>query len=189
MRTKINYNRNGEKQCTKCQVFKNTSEFHKWSKGQDGLKLRCKNCVREYDLNENDSKRKNPRKYVNGKVCCHECNNYFDTNNFTLRKGTMIRCNPCTIIHQHKKTVKKHGITYDQYLEMYEAQNGKCKICDGIETSHRSRLSIDHDHSCCPGETSCGQCIRGLLCFNCNTALGNAKDNIENLQKMIDYLK
>lgn len=31
--------------------------------------------------------------------------------------------------------------------------------------------------------------IRGLLCHHCNTALGNAKDSVGVLSKMIDYLK
>lgn len=186
---RVQYNKDNEKRCTKCGEFKNIQNFHKWSKGQDGLKLQCKACVKGYDLIQNDSTRKMPRKYSDGKMHCRECNKYFTDDNFTLRKNTNTRCDACQIVHQHKKTVKKHGISYDDYLKMYNDQDGKCKICLSEEKSYRSRLSIDHDHSCCPGEGSCGKCIRGLLCSNCNMFLGNAKDSIEILQAAIHYLQ
>lgn len=189
MRTRVQYNTDGEKLCTKCREYKDVSNFHKWSKGQDGLKLNCKSCVREYDLKEDDPKRKFARKYVESKINCRECGEYFEQEKFTLRKNNITRCNNCTIIHQHKKTVKRHGITYERYLEMYNEQNGKCKICNGTEKSYKSRLCIDHDHSCCPGYNSCGKCIRGLLCSSCNMILGNAKDSMEILQAAIIYLQ
>jgi hypothetical protein len=187
--TRVQYNAFGQKQCTKCGEYKETFDFHKYSKAQDNLKPWCKPCVRSYDLSEDDPKRKMPRKYLDGKMHCRDCEKYFFSESFTLRKGNTTRCNECAIIHQHKKTIKKHGITYERYIEIYNQQNGKCKICNNIETSYRSRLSIDHDHSCCPGSNSCGKCIRGLLCTSCNMALGSAKDSVEILQNMINYLK
>lgn len=56
--TKVQYNELGQKQCTKCQVYKDKQDFHKYSKAQDGLKPWCKACVKDYDLIE-DNKRKN----------------------------------------------------------------------------------------------------------------------------------
>jgi hypothetical protein len=46
--------------------------------------------------------------------------------------------------------------------------------------------AIDHDHDCCPGEHSCGRCIRGILCVRCNQTL--AHDQTDKLAGLIDYL-
>lgn len=50
-------------------------------------------------------------------------------------------------------------------------------------------LSIDHGHDCCERDRSCGKCIRGVLCGSCNTALGQVNDNVERLQRLIQYLQ
>lgn len=65
-------------------------------------------------------------------------------------------------------------MTPEQYDSLFVAQDGVCAICRRPETKqHRGRgpvqeLSVDHDHRCCPGKTSCGECVRGLLCDRCN---------------------
>jgi hypothetical protein len=74
------------------------------------------------------------------------------------------------------------------FLEMLEAQDGKCRIC-AVELNSRSGQCIDHDHRHCPGNFSCGECIRGILCKSCNTLLGFAKDDVARLQAAIDYLE
>lgn len=80
----------------------------------------------------------------------------------------------------------KYGITYDQYQQMYDDQNGKCKICE-IEisiitsTNNHQTACVDHCHST--------NKIRGLLCNHCNRALGLMKESVENLKKLIMYLE
>ena len=80
----------------------------------------------------------------------------------------------------------KFGLTEATYLEMLAAQGGGCAICGappGVK-----RLHIDHDHSCCPGQFSCGPCVRGLLCSNCNTAIGLMREDPARLAGAIAYL-
>jgi hypothetical protein len=71
----------------------------------------------------------------------------------------------------------KYGITLDDYKVLYKNQNGKCVAC-GID---KDVLFVDHDHKT-------GR-IRGLLCRDCNFALGHVRDNPSTLEKLIRYLK
>ena len=81
----------------------------------------------------------------------------------------------------------KYSINLEKYNELTIKQHGKCAICS--EPSVPKKLGVDHDHNCCPGEKSCGKCIRGLLCNRCNLLLGLCKDSILILQKAVCYLK
>lgn len=70
---------------------------------------------------------------------------------------------------------------------MREDQNGVCAICQkstdiiDIRTGLPRRLAIDHNHK--TGE------IRGLLCHDCNIAIGHFKDNAELLRCAARYLE
>jgi formate dehydrogenase maturation protein FdhE len=77
---------------------------------------------------------------------------------------------------------KKYSLPIEQYEELLVKQNGVCAICGSKQTDSKKhgRLCIDHDH-----ET---EKIRGLLCSNCNTALGLMKDDITRLARAIEYL-
>jgi hypothetical protein len=84
-----------------------------------------------------------------------------------------------------KQLRKKYGITLELYNELYAAQEGLCALCCKPETIKlkssfkTSNLAVDHCHS--TGK------IRGLLCFRCNTALGQIQK--ENLAvKIVKYL-
>jgi hypothetical protein len=59
---------------------------------------------------------------------------------------------------------------------MREAQDGLCAVCHRSDPEH-----VDHDHT--TGE------VRGMLCFNCNQALGNVRDDLVVLRSLIGYLQ
>lgn len=73
---------------------------------------------------------------------------------------------------------RRYGLTEEEFLSMLEQQNYLCAICE--TRPDQRELAIDHCH-----ET--GK-VRGLLCMNCNTALGKFKDDVALLQKAISYL-
>lgn len=59
---------------------------------------------------------------------------------------------------------------------IYEKQNKLCAFGHKVDLLH-----VDHNHMT-------GQ-IRGLLCYNCNNGIGRLKEDIEVLEKAIEYLK
>ncbi len=62
-----------------------------------------------------------------------------------------------------------YGITLDQYMEMYDTQNGRCAICGTNQQGNGERLHVDHNHS--TGK------VRALLCKHCNHGLGMFRDS------------
>lgn len=68
--------------------------------------------------------------------------------------------------------LRRYGLEIHDYRALLRDQSGACAICRVPEDRCDRSLAIDHDHQCCPGETSCGGCVRGLLCGACNIALG-----------------
>lgn len=72
--------------------------------------------------------------------------------------------------------LQRYGLTQEQFDQMLEDQGYACAM-GGEPFEDGQQICIDHDHACCPvvpgRETRCcGRCVRGLLCFRCNTALG-----------------
>lgn len=80
----------------------------------------------------------------------------------------------------HTRQAGKYGLEVPEYIRITA---GVCDICgdDGL-------ICIDHDHSCCPGAGSCGKCVRGGLCRNCNNAIGLLKENLDNFNRAVEYL-
>lgn len=79
---------------------------------------------------------------------------------------------------------RQYDITPEQYDVMLKKQDGVCAICRQPETAGRNGkvklLSVDHDHTT--------KQLRGLLCDDCNKALGCMHDNRARLQSALEYL-
>lgn len=89
-----------------------------------------------------------------------------------------------------KSLFRKYKMTVQEYDALLDIQGGGCAICHQVCPSGR-RLNVDHDHQCCPGgknTTTCGLCVRALLCMNCNQALGKLHDDVELVSRALGYL-
>lgn len=82
-----------------------------------------------------------------------------------------------------RRIEREYGLSADEYLAMLEAQDGRCAICRGephTQNGRQARLSVDHDHV--TGKP------RGLVCHNCNRAIGLLGDDPARALALADYL-
>lgn len=97
-------------------------------------------------------------------------------------------------------SLRKHHVPFDLVTALRDDPH--CPICrrDLItprrpaDTDHRGGkagplLAVDHDHRCCPGATSCGACVRGLVCNQCNAAVGLIHEDAMHAKRMAEYLE
>lgn len=113
---------------------------------------------------------------------CNRCNKHKQPSDF-YKKDLSGRldstCKSCRIVTQRERVL---GVSDTEYWRMYHLQDGRCGICESRLYSKRyKRFAVDHCHS--TGK------IRGLLCTNCNTALGLMKDDPSALSRAIEWVK
>jgi len=117
------------------------------------------------------------------KTHCPKKHEYTPDNTYVY-KGRR-HCRICATASRRRILLKSYGITLERFDAMLIAQSGRCGVCsEPMLNPH-----IDHDHACCPGRKSCGKCVRGLLCKNCNHCLGLFHDNIAVLRNAVNYLE
>jgi Recombination endonuclease VII len=78
-----------------------------------------------------------------------------------------------------------YKLSPEGFQKLIEKQQGICACGKRLEWGKR-RPHVDHDHACCPAGPTCGNCIRGILCFRCNIVLGLYKNEPSLLP---EYLK
>lgn len=163
------------KVCRKCQVSKPITEFYKnpSKANPDRLRGDCKSCHQVKTADQKKATQERYRKY--------------------WKQYSVANAEKIT----DAKLRRIYGISLEQFTEMLINQDGKCAICKQPPPQNAKGYSfaIDHDHACCNNANarvkgySCGKCVRGLLCHNCNLGLGNFRDNPQLLNEAIKYLE
>lgn len=132
-----------------------------------------------------DKQTADPKKYPQGYFkpkACKMCNNEF-TPKAPSEHYCSDGCKDRGLTNAYLK--RTYDITIGDYEQMLEDQKHLCKLCGNegftMGKHHKVKLVVDHCHVV-------GH-VRGLLCHNCNRALGLLKDDTSVLEKAIHYLK
>ncbi|MEW2523967.1 endonuclease VII domain-containing protein [Streptomyces sp. NPDC047071] len=176
------------KRCSGCQRILPPASFARDKNRRDGLQVRCRECVAEYSAAHYRRRREAEGKVVREKMdvpdghkrCprCEEVKPHSEWElNATSSDGYSSYCKPCRAERNRRDYFKRtYGITIEDRDEMIAEQKGLCVICLKTPPAH-----VDHCH-----ET--GR-VRGVLCFNCNSAIGKLGDDPDALRRAISYLE
>ena len=186
------------KSCRDCQMVKPLSDFPRNRSRPDGHGLYCKICfsIRYREHRERKAAREGRQirelhRTQLGFKYCPRCEQTLPITAFGRNRasadGATSYCRPCHNAVSKANRERKHGSTREYHLRqrygigqaevdaMLAEQGGLCAACRTDEPKH-----VDHDH-----ET--GR-VRGMLCFLCNQALGNVRDEVKRLRGLIRYL-
>lgn len=127
---------------------------------------------------------------------CWECSTIKPSSDFHQNKGNYdglaSECKQCCRLRgraryidckdqvRERHLVKAYGITPLDYDAILSSQDGGCAICGRACTTGK-RLAVDHNHT--TGS------VRGLLCKNCNQAIGLLGDDPGLIETAARYLR
>jgi len=152
------------KTCTKCKQELPSSAFAPRNMVSDGLQSWCKGCTGKYAKNYQIEHRDDLAVY-------HKT--WYEK--YALREKPKRRT-------WHLQ--KKYGLSHEEWLKLWDSQEGSCAICSIPFANYQNDLNsvhTDHDH-----ET--GK-IRGLLCRSCNVGIGCFNDDLSLMARAVSYLE
>lgn len=85
---------------------------------------------------------------------------------------------------KHHARATNHRLTVIQLQQLILTP--ECPVCFEEMTERTS--AIDHDHTCCPGQRGCGNCVMGVICARCNAGIGYFMNHPGIMTSAIDYL-
>lgn len=148
-----------ELRCSDCGEMRPIARFDRDRFCKAGYKGQCRDCVNAKRRARYEAKSEEERRQFRGDPAAH----------------TRYRANHPDRV---KDAQRRHlyGITTAEFEELREAQKGACAVC----CKSTDRLQVDHDHVT--------KRVRGLLCGNCNKALGLFADDAARLASAVRYL-
>lgn len=172
------------KLCRKCGSRRSITQFYK-------NYAACKSCTSKYNKEwriNNPDKAKAIRAESNAR-CAKQRSEY----NRQWRKANPKKCavarerwranNRGRYLEQKRwvRVKAKYGLTQAEFESLLNEQDNKCAICKVRLSSGKNSPRLDHNHST-------GR-FRGILCNNCNAALGMLKDDACIVAQAEQYLK
>lgn len=172
-RSRPRFNASSEKSCGYCGVTKPGDQFYRQSHHLSGLSYGCKPCSASASKDRIERNR--------GAYLANRRRYYLD-NREKLASDSQKRYWANYAQARERAWRVSHGInfTWEEYVAMNDSQGGRCAICDRLETSLPKNLAVDHNHA--NGK------VRGLLCDDCNIALGRLRDDPVLLLRAAEYL-
>lgn len=158
------------KTCSKCLCPQEDVQFYKKA-GRDGLNCWCKTCFRLYEKTrcKNMPPEQRAAKNEEEKLRARASR---------ARDKLIPEVRARRRLADLKRRLKRrYGTTLETWSQMLSEQGGVCDICKAVPPRG---FVVDHDHTT--------RKLRGLLCSQCNCALGNLKESPAIAESLIRYI-
>jgi hypothetical protein len=156
------------KSCAVCGESKPLADFYRAAGMKDGHRSECKSC----NLAARRAKyAENPRPYIDRVLKWQRANRERYLQRLREYNGTPAKQVSNRKSHLHRK----YGLTLEAFDALLVSQGGGCAVCGRTDADN-----VDHDHIT-------GR-VRGILCFNCNVAIGHVGEDEDRLVALMAYL-
>ncbi len=164
----------GKKRCNVCGELKDIEEFYKAAGCVDGRRGDCRSCFQAKAVARAEA---NPELR---EIARERTRRWIADNDDRYRsyKRSYGKLDKKKQADRRVHLRKKFGLTPDDYERMLAEQGGGCAVCG--DPPDKTALHVDHCH-----DTGV---VRGLLCFRCNAAIGNLRDDPRIIAAALAYV-
>lgn len=162
----------GRYRCSTCHQWLSPESFSRSSRYTSGRTSRCRSCTAERSRR---ARQEDPDRF----------RGYRKPRPPEVRERAKARMREKRAANPEafrSETLRKYGITQEEYDALVAAQDGRCAICKKLpDCGKGKRLHVDHHHAS-------GQ-VRALLCARCNVMIGYALESPDILRAAATYLE